>query len=218
MNFINNHDSFRVLRIALEFAKGFHALSHIGRRAVTVFGSARTHPDDPNYKTAVAVGTLLARDGYAVITGGGSGIMEAINKGAAAVGGISIGLNIDIPNEQIPNRYINKLLNFRYFFSRKVMLVRYSLAFIALPGGFGTLDECLELLTLIQTEKIKTFPVILINSAYWSGFLEWLQNIVIKAGNINQKDLNLITVVDTAEEAIDIIRKFYAPVVTMAPG
>lgn len=218
MNFMNNNDSFRVLRIALEFAKGFRELSHIGRRAVTVFGSARTHPDDPNYKTAVEVGRFLAQNGYAVITGGGSGIMEATNKGAASAGGISIGLNIDIPNEQIPNRYINKLLNFRYFFSRKVMLIRYSRAFIALPGGFGTLDECLELLTLIQTEKIKKFPVILINSTYWSGFLEWIHDTVLKAGNINAEDLNLITVVDTAEEAINVIHKFYAPVVTSIPG
>ena len=209
MNSLNNDDSFRVIRIALEFISGFRQLGSVGP-AVTVFGSSRTTPEDKNYSLAVTLGSLLAKEGFAVITGGGHGIMEAANKGAYLAGGTSIGLNIDIPNEQVPNKYVNKLLNFRYFFSRKVMLVRYSMAYVALPGGFGTLDECFELLTLMQTEKIKHFPVILINKAYWQNLVDWIHNTMERHGNIDENDSSLIKVVDTPIEAIEYIRDFYS--------
>ena len=209
MNSLNNDDSFRVIRIALEFIRGFRQLGSVGP-AVTVFGSSRTTPEDKNYSLAVTLGSLLAKEGFAVITGGGHGIMEAANKGAYLAGGTSIGLNIDIPNEQVPNKYVNKLLNFRYFFSRKVMLVRYSMAYVALPGGFGTLDECFELLTLMQTEKIKHFPVILINKAYWQNLVDWIHNTMERHGNIDKNDSSLIKVVDTPIEAIEYIRDFYS--------
>ncbi len=209
MNPFYENDTFRVMRIATEFRRGFHYLEKIGP-AVTIFGSARTLPDDPAYQQAVRLGRLLVEEGYAVITGGGPGIMEAANRGAFEAGGVSVGLNIEIPSEQIPNKYVNRALNFRYFFTRKVMLVRYSRAFIALAGGFGTLDEFFELLTLIQTRKITKFPVILIDKSYWAGLLEWLGVTVAGNNNIDEDEFELITAVDSPEEAVERIRNFYS--------
>ncbi len=201
-------DPWRVFRIMAEFVDGFHQLSEIGP-AVSVFGSARTKRTHKMYKLAVETSQLLAKAGYAVITGGGPSIMEAGNKGASKAQGSSIGLNIDLPFEQKPNRYIKTLINFHYFFCRKVMFVKYAKAFVIFPGGFGTLDEFFESITLIQTRRMERFPVILVGSDYWKGLADWLRDATLKEDNIDPEDLNIFEIVDTPQQVIKVIKKFY---------
>jgi uncharacterized protein (TIGR00730 family) len=193
-------DPWRVLRIQGEFVHAFDALAEVGS-AITIFGSARTAPAAPMYQAARRLGFLLAQKGFAVITGGGPGIMEAANRGAHEAGGMSIGCNIELPREQAVNPYVGLSINFRYFFCRKTMFVKYSEGFVLFPGGFGTLDELFEALTLIQTEKIQRFPVVLIGTSYWTGLLDWLRQRVLAEGNIEDKDLHLVRVTDSPEEA-----------------
>ena len=199
-------DSWRLFRIMSEFVDGFDTLSALPP-AVSVFGSARTKAGDPYYQMAVEVSGRLAKAGYAVITGGGPGIMEAANKGAADAGGISIGLNITLPYEQEPNNYANLPLNFKYFFVRKVMFIKYAMAFVCMPGGLGTLDELFESLTLMQTHRIKAFPVILAGSEFWGGLLDWIKERLLSAGNIEEDDLRYFIVMDDVEEIVDHIRR-----------
>jgi uncharacterized protein (TIGR00730 family) len=195
-----------MFRIIAEFVDGFEALAKY-HPAVTIFGSTRTKPGDEIYQKAEQIGKLLAENGFAVITGGGPGVMEAANKGAFSAGGKSIGLNIELPLEQKPNPYTNITLNFRYFFVRKVMFVKYAVAYIILPGGFGTMDELLESITLIQTKKIKPFPVILVGSNYWKGFLDWIKEVVLKEGKISPSDLEILQLIDKPEEIVKTIKK-----------
>lgn len=201
-------DPWRVFRIMSEFVDGFHELAEIGP-AVSIFGSSRTHESHPWHKLAEKTAQLLVKEGYAVITGGGPGLMEAGNKGATEAKGQSIGLNIDLPFEQKPNRYINHLINFHYFFARKVMFVKYARAFVIFPGGYGTLDELFESLTLIQTQRMEKFPVILFNGEYWDGLIDWMKKSVLKAKNIDPHDLDIFKVAETPQEVIKIIRDFY---------
>jgi len=189
-----------------EFVDGFEALSKY-QPAVSIFGSTRIRPGDDIYQKAEQIGKLLAENGFAVITGGGPGVMEAANKGASSAGGKSIGLNIELPLEQKPNPYTNITLNFRYFFVRKVMFVKYAMAYIILPGGFGTMDELLESITLIQTHKIKPFPVILVGSNYWKGFFDWIKEVVLKQGKISSTDFDILQLIDEPEEIIKTIKK-----------
>ncbi|HKZ81604.1 MAG TPA: TIGR00730 family Rossman fold protein [Pyrinomonadaceae bacterium] len=197
-------DTWRVFRIMGEFVEGFDELATL-TRGVSVFGSARSRPDDSDYKAAQETAALLARDGFAVITGGGPGIMEAANRGAFEAGGLSVGCNIELPFEQRPNAYQTRSLKFRYFFVRKMMFVKYSLAFIIFPGGFGTLDELFEALTLIQTHKISNFPVVLFGSAYWKGLLDWVREFAMKEGKISEQDMQLLHVTDSPSEIVQII-------------
>ncbi|MEU7858997.1 TIGR00730 family Rossman fold protein [Nonomuraea sp. NPDC049141] len=198
-------DPWRVLRIQAEFVEGFGQLAELPR-AVTVFGSARTREDSPDYGMGRELGRALARAGYAVITGGGPGIMEAANRGAADVdGAVSVGLGIELPFEQKMNDYVDLGIEFRYFFVRKTMFVKYSCGFIALPGGFGTLDELFEALTLVQTQKVTSFPVVLMGTEFWGGMLDWIKNALLGSGKIAEQDLDLITVTDDVEEAVRII-------------
>ena len=197
-------DPWRVLRIQGEFVEGFDRLAGLGP-AVTLFGSARTDPDHPWYRTAVETAKLLAKAGLVVITGGGPGIMEAGNRGARETGGVSVGLGIELPFEQGINPYVEIAVNFRYFFVRKMMLVKYAQAFVIFPGGFGTLDELFESMTLIQTGKISRFPIVLFGTEYWSGLLEWVRNTMLAQGNISAEDLDLITVSDSPEQVRDIV-------------
>ncbi|MEO8066097.1 MAG: TIGR00730 family Rossman fold protein [Flavobacteriales bacterium] len=209
---VKANDSWAIFKIMSEFVEGFEAMQRI-RPCVTVFGSARTAADKNEYLLAEEIGFLLTKRGYGVITGGGPGIMEAANKGAQRGGGTSVGLNIDLPFEQQPNPYIDKekSINFDYFFVRKVMFIKYSQGFIVMPGGFGTLDELFEALTLIQTQKIARFPIILVGGKYWQGLLDWVkQTMGEKHHNINPADLDLISVVDSATQAVDAIDKFYS--------
>ena len=199
-------DTWRVLRIMGEFVNGFDTLAHVGA-AVTMFGSARTTPEDQQYKAAQETGALLVRAGFAVITGGGPGIMEAANRGAFEAGGLSIGCNIELPFEQKPNPYLTRYMRFKYFFVRKTMFVKYSTAFIIFPGGYGTLDELFEALTLIQTHKIKNFPVVLFGSHYWNGMIEWLEDVMLKEAKISQSDLRMLRITDSPAEAVEIIVK-----------
>ena len=201
-------DPWRVFRIMSEFVDGFHELAEIGP-AVSIFGSSRTKRTQQWHKLADKTAALLVKEGYAVITGGGPGIMEASNKGAASAKGQSIGLNIDLPFEQKPNHYINHLINFHYFFSRKVMFVKYAKAFVIFPGGYGTLDEFFESITLIQTRRMEKFPVVLFDGGYWHGLIEWLRKTVLKADNIDPQDLDIFKIADTPEEVVKIIRDFY---------
>jgi uncharacterized protein (TIGR00730 family) len=201
-------DSWRVFRIMSEFVNGFDELATI-TRGVSVFGSARTKEDDPNYIAAVETGKLLAEAGFEVITGGGPGIMEAANRGAWEAGGVSVGCNIELPFEQVPNPYQNQGLSFKYFFVRKTMFIKYSNAYIIFPGGFGTLDEVFEALTLIQTRKIRNFPVVLFNSQYWQGMLQWISTVMLHEGNINQEDLQLLHLTDSPKDAVDFITKWH---------
>ena len=201
-------DSWRVFRIISEFVEGFEELATVGD-CITIFGSARTKEGDPDYETAREIARLAVKAGYGVITGGGGGIMEAGNRGAAEAGGISVGLNIDLPFEQLPNQYANVRLDFRYFFVRKVMFVKYARAFIILPGGFGTLDELFESLTLIQTKKIRKFPIILTDRSYWTGLMDWIKNTVLSTNRISDEDLDLIQFADSPKEVIDKIVEFY---------
>ncbi|MCP9494562.1 MAG: TIGR00730 family Rossman fold protein [Pyrinomonadaceae bacterium MAG19_C2-C3] len=197
-------DTWRVFRIMGEFVEGFDELAAT-TRGVSVFGSARTPPDNLYYKAAQETGALLANAGYAVITGGGPGIMEAANRGAFEAKGVSIGCNIELPFEQDPNRYQTRTLVFRYFFVRKTMFVKYSTAFVIFPGGFGTLDELFEALTLIQTKKIKNFPVVLFGSDYWRGMLGWIKETMLTGGNIDEADLTLLHLTDSPTEVVEIV-------------
>jgi hypothetical protein len=199
-------DTWRMFRILAEFVDGFDTLSQI-HPAVSVFGSARAKPGDPNYELAVRIARLLAENGFNVISGGGPGIMEAANKGAAEAGGKSVGLNIQLPFEQKPNSFANIRLNFRYFFIRKVMFVKYAVAYVILPGGFGTLDELTEAITLIQTKRIKPFPVILVNRSYWKGLVDWMRKVVCPECMISPEDMDLLQVMDEPEEVIKAIKK-----------
>jgi len=210
-NEIKTNDSWAIFKIMGEFVNGYEKLSKIGP-CVSIFGSARTKPDHKYYKLAENIATEIVEAGYGVITGGGPGIMEAGNKGAHLGGGTSVGLNIDLPFEQHDNPYIDhdKSLDFDYFFVRKVMFVKYSQGFVVMPGGFGTLDELFEAMTLIQTHKIGKFPIILVGSDFWKGLMEWVKTTLLQANNnISEKDLDLIHLVDTSKEVIDILDSFY---------
>jgi len=201
-------DSWRLFRIMGEFVQGFEELAGVNK-AVTVFGSARVHEGSPYYESARRLAYELAKAGYTVLTGGGPGIMEAANRGALEAGGQSVGLNIDLPHEQAPNPYQTTTVSFKYFFVRKVMLVKYSTAFIAYPGGFGTLDEVLEALTLIQTKKIKPFPVFFVGVEYWRGLVQWFQSTLLRAGTISENDLHLFKVVDDVSSIPKEIEDYY---------
>jgi uncharacterized protein (TIGR00730 family) len=202
-------DPWRVLRIQAEFVEGFGLLAELGI-AVSVFGSARTRPGTPEYELAEEIAAALCHAGYAVITGGGPGIMEAANKGAAEAGGVSVGLGIELPLESGLNDYANIGVEFRYFFVRKTCFIKYSQAFVVLPGGFGTLDELFEAVTLVATGKITKFPIVLVGSAYWSGLLGWLSETVLAGHNIGADELRLIKVADDAEEVMKIIKEAHA--------
>lgn len=204
-NNLSTDEASRIHRIIAELAEGFETLSQLPR-GVAVFGSSRVMPHDPYYPVAERIGRLLAEHGFSVMTGAGGGLMEAANKGAKEAGGISIGLNIHLPELQIPNPYLTTLLNFRYFFTRKVMFVRYAVAFVILPGGFGTLDELFEALTLIQTHKIHPFPVILVGREYWQGLLDWLDERVVRQGKATPEEMTAVTLADTPEEVLTIIQ------------
>lgn len=209
---IKSNDSWQIFKVMSEFVDGFDKLAKIGP-CVSIFGSARTKEDNKYYKLAEEIAYELTTHGYGVITGGGPGIMEAGNKGAKRGNGQSVGLNIELPFEQGSNEYIDydKLINFNFFFVRKVMFIKYSQGFIILPGGYGTFDELFEAITLIQTEKILKFPVVLVGKEYWSGLLEWIKNTVLQEEqNINTEDLDILHVVDTAKEALQIINDFYS--------
>ncbi|MEO5969671.1 MAG: TIGR00730 family Rossman fold protein [Bdellovibrionia bacterium] len=196
----------RLLRISIEFFRGMFSLNKVGP-SITVFGSARFKQDHPFYQLGIQIGKALAKEGFTVITGGGPGIMEAANRGAKEAGGYSIGCNIRLPHEQGPNPYLDRVVTFYYFFVRKVMLVKYSYAFVILPGGFGTLDEMMEAITLIQTGKLHDFPVILMGVDYWKGFMSWMQDVLVKNGTIEARDLKFLHLTDDSEEAIRIILK-----------
>jgi len=199
-------DPWRVFRIMGEFVEGFDELATLSR-GIAIFGSARTRPDDPDYKAAQETGALLAAQGFAVITGGGPGIMEAANRGAFDAGGLSIGCNIELPFEQKPNAYQTLSLTFKYFFVRKMMFVKYSLAFVIFPGGFGTFDELFEALTLIQTRKIRNFPIVLFGSQYWSGLLDWLRAVVLPDGKISEHDMDIFHITDSPAEVVEIVTR-----------
>jgi len=210
-NEIKTNDSWAIFKIMGEFVNGYEKLSRIGP-CVSIFGSARTKPDNKYYKLAEEVAAKIVDHGYGVITGGGPGIMEAGNKGAHIAGGTSVGLNIDLPFEQHDNPYIDsdKSLDFDYFFVRKVMFVKYSQGFVVMPGGFGTLDELFEAITLIQTNKIEKFPIILVGTEFWDGLMDWVKATLLKQfNNISEKDLDLIHLVDTPDEVISILDNFY---------
>lgn len=207
---IQARDMWRIFRIMSEFVDGFDKLARLGP-CVSVFGSARTKPDHPYYELGEQVGQLLVEHNFGVITGGGPGIMEAANKGAREAGGMSIGLNIVVPHEQDSNPYVDsdKLINFNFFFVRKVMFVKYAMGFIVLPGGFGTMDELFESLTLIQTGKSTRFPVVLMGTSFWGGMVDWLRDSVLEAGNISPRDKDLFSITDDPKEAVQIIDAFY---------
>ena len=203
-------DPWRSLRILSEFVEGFDALATVGP-AVSVFGSARTPRSHRNYKSARRLGAGLAKAGYAVITGGGPGIMEAANRGCHEAGGLSVGCNIELPMEQGLNPYVDLGVEFRYFFVRKTMFVKYADAFVIYPGGYGTLDELFEALTLIQTGKVRHFPVVLVGSEHWAGLLDWMRGTLLAAGSVSLADLDLLHVTDDLDDAVDFIQTFAAP-------
>ncbi len=200
-------DPWRVFKIMSEFVESFDTLSRLGP-AVTIFGSARIRPEDPTYKAAQEIASGLAKEGFAVVTGGGPGVMEGANRGAAHAKGQSVGLNIELPFEQRPNKYSNIQVNFHYFFSRKVCLVKYSMGFVYMPGGFGTLDEMFEVLTLVQTQRIPVFPIVLYGSEFWKGLLDWVRAQMVPAKLVSETDLNLVRIVDSPAEAVAIIRDY----------
>ena len=208
---IKAQDTWQIFKIMAEFVEGFEKMSKIGP-CVSIFGSARTEPDSVYYSLAEEIAFKLTNEGYGIITGGGPGIMEAANKGAQKAKGKSVGLNIKLPFEQAPNPYIDhdKSITFDYFFVRKLMFIKYAQGFIVLPGGFGTMDELFESLTLIQTRKIGKFPIVLVGINYWKGLLDWIQEVLLKEKYINADDLDLFKVVDTAEEAVQVIDNFYS--------
>ena len=210
-NEIKSNDSWGTFKVMAEFVNGYDKLAKIGP-CVSIFGSARTPEDHPSYQLAIEIAEELTKHGFGIITGGGPGMMEAANKGAQKGGGTSVGLNIELPMEQEPNPFIDadKNLNFDYFFVRKVMFVKYSQGFVVMPGGFGTMDELFEALTLIQTYKIGRFPIVLVGTEFWSGLLDWIKEVVLrKEGNISEEDLDLFKMVDTAEETVQVIEEFY---------
>nr|NLD40081.1 TIGR00730 family Rossman fold protein [Actinomycetales bacterium] len=198
-------DPWRVMRIQAEFVEGFGALAKLGP-AISVFGSARTRPDSATYELAVNVAERLVEAGFAVITGGGPGLMEAANKGAHDAGGISVGLGIELPFEQGVNNWVDLGINFRYFFVRKTMFVKYSQGFIVLPGSFGTLDELFEAVTLVQTQKVRSFPIVLVGREYWQGLKDWLTDVMVAEGTIGPGDPDLLPIVETAEEAVAVVQ------------
>ena len=200
-------ESWRIFRIMAEFVDSIESLSKVDN-AVTIFGSARVKPDDVYYQKTERLGQLLAQNGFSVITGGGPGIMEAANKGAAEAGGKSIGMNIRLPFEQKPNPYANIHLDYKYFFIRKVMFVKYALAYVILPGGYGTMDEFFEALTLIQTKRVKSFPLILMGSEYWQGLLDWLKDSMLHKSMILPSDYEMIQIIDDPEEVVKHIKKY----------
>ncbi|HEV8369865.1 MAG TPA: TIGR00730 family Rossman fold protein [Pyrinomonadaceae bacterium] len=199
-------DTWRVFRIMGEFVEGFDELASLNR-GISIFGSARSKPDHADYKAAQETAALFAKEGFAVITGGGPGVMEAANRGAFEAGGLSIGCNIELPFEQRPNAYQTRSLTFKYFFVRKMMFVKYSLGFVIFPGGFGTFDELFEALTLIQTKKIRDFPVVLFGTSYWTGLLNWMHEVVLPDGKIAEHDLRLFHVTDSPEEVVKIVMR-----------
>lgn len=210
-NEIRTNDSWAIFKIMAEFVNGYESMARIGP-CVSIFGSARTKPEDANYLLAEKIAYKISKAGYGVITGGGPGIMEAGNKGAHLGGGTSVGLNIVLPFEQHYNPYIDsdKNLNFDYFFVRKVMFVKYSQGFVVMPGGFGTLDEMFEAMTLIQTKKVARFPIILVGTSFWSGLIDWIKTVLVeKEGTVHGEDLNLFKIVDSADEVVDVLDKFY---------
>ena len=209
-NEIRTNDSWAIFKIMAEFVEGFERLGKIGP-CVSIFGSARTKPEHKYYQLAESIAFELTQNGYGIVTGGGPGIMEAGNKGAHLGGGTSVGLNIDLPFEQHDNPYIDsdKSLDFDYFFVRKVMFVKYSQGFVVMPGGFGTMDELFEAITLIQTHKIGKFPIVLLGRKFWSGLMDWIKNTLVEEGNINPQDLDLISIVDTEKEVLEVIDTFY---------
>ena len=208
---VKANDSWSVFKIMSEVVEGYETLSKIGP-CVAIFGSARTKVGDEHYHTAEELAYLLTKKGFGIITGGGPGVMEAANKGAHIGGGKSVGLNINLPFEQDANSYIDpdKLISFDYFFTRKLMFMRYSQGYIVLPGGFGTLDELFEAVTLIQTDKLVNFPIVLINKKYWSGLIDWIKATMLAEGNISEEDLEIFQVVDTVEDAVNVIEEFYS--------
>jgi len=200
-------ESWRIFRIMAEFVEAIESLSKL-KNAVSIFGSARVTPDDPYYQKTEKLAHRLAQKGFSVITGGGPGIMEAANKGAAEAGGKSVGMNIRLPFEQKPNAYANISIDYKYFFIRKVMFVKYAIAYVIMPGGFGTMDELFEALTLIQTRRIKSFPVILMGCEYWKGLLDWIKNTMIRSSMILPEDLDFIEIIDDPDEVVKHIQKF----------
>jgi uncharacterized protein (TIGR00730 family) len=200
-------ESWRIFRIMAEFVEAVEELSRIGH-AVSVFGSARVTPDDEYYKKTVELARLLAEEGFGVITGGGPGIMEAANKGASEGGGKSVGMNIRLPFEQKPNSYANISIDYNYFFIRKVMFVKYAMAYVILPGGYGTMDELFEALTLIQTKRIRSFPVVLMGGKYWEGLIQWLRETMLKEDKITEEDLDIVRVIDEPVDIVRHIKKF----------
>jgi uncharacterized protein (TIGR00730 family) len=207
---IKSNDSWALFKIMSEFVEGYETLSAIGP-CISIFGSARTQEGDSNYQLTIAIAEAIAESGYGVISGGGPGIMEAANRGAQKAGGTSVGLNIELPFEQQSNPYIDqdKLVNFQYFFVRKVMFVKYAQGFIVMPGGVGTLDELFEAYTLIQTDKVSKFPIILVGRDYWGGLIDWIKETVLKEKNISPEDLDLFELVDTKDEVMDCLNRFY---------
>ncbi|HNY02873.1 MAG TPA: TIGR00730 family Rossman fold protein [Bacteroidales bacterium] len=205
-----SYDTWEILKVISEMVEGFEKLNRIGP-CVSIFGSARTRENQKFYPLTEEIAYLLTKAGFGIITGGGPGIMEAANKGAHFAGGKSVGLNINLPHEQSPNPFIdrNKLMNFNFFYVRKTMFMRYSMGFIAMPGGFGTLDELTEAITLIQTHKLVRFPIVLVGRSYWQGMIDWITATVLAEGNISREDLDIFNVVDTAEEAVAVITDFY---------
>ena len=203
---LTTREPWRIFKIMGEFVEGVDALHELGP-AVSIFGSARVLPTEPYYKKAEKIAELFVKSGFAVITGGGGGIMEAANKGAAKANGVSVGLNIILPHEQKPNKYANTRIEFKYFFIRKVMFLKYAHAYIVLPGGFGTLDELFETITLIQTHRMKPFPVILVGSEYWAGMIEWIRSSLLSEEKISPKDMDIVQVMDDPEEIVRVIQK-----------
>ena len=208
INELAKQDSWRMFRIIGEFVEGFDKLTGV-EPAVSIYGSARLTADDEIYKQTVEIARRLGDLGFSIITGGGPGVMEAANRGALEAKATSVGLNIDLPEAQVCNPYATRSMTFRHFFVRKVMLVKYAIAFIIIPGGLGTLDELTEVLTLIQTHKIRPFPVILFNSGYWQGFLDWLRGTVVAKGLVSEEDFNLLRVCDTPESVAEIVQRWY---------
>ena len=209
MEDLRGHETWRIFRIMSEFVEGFEELSNVNR-AVSIFGSSRLSRDSQCYKSVMKLAEILSKKGFSIITGGGPGIMEAGNRGAKKGKGLSIGLNIEIPKEQTPNKYQDKRLDFRYFFARKVMFVKYSVGYIITPGGFGTMDEYFEALTLMQTGKIRRFPIIMFGKDYWGGLIKWMKETLIPSGTIDKEDMNLFYITDDSEEVVRIIEESYA--------
>ncbi len=204
---LSKEESWRIFRIMAEFVESIEVLSNV-QNAVTIFGSARLQPEDTYYQKAEKLGQLLVQNGFSVITGGGPGIMEAANKGAAEAGGQSVGMNIKLPFEQKPNPYANLQLDYKYFFIRKVMFVKYAVAYVIMPGGYGTMDELFEALTLIQTKRVRSFPLILMGREYWQGLLDWLKNSMQQKSMILPCDIEMIQIIDEPEEVVKHIKKY----------